>query len=58
MTGLKAKIYRPDPKAHEVYRKLYPLYRTLHDAFGTKEWKGNLYEVMKKLIEIRNRVRG
>jgi L-ribulokinase len=57
MTGLKPKIYKPNAKAHEVYRELYPLYRTMHDAFGTKEWNGNLFEVMKKLIEIRNRAR-
>ena len=57
MTGLKAQDYKPDPKAHAVYRELYPIYRTLHDAFGTKEWQGNLYDVMKRLIDIRNRVR-
>jgi len=57
MTGLKAKIYRPNPKAHTVYRELYPLYRNLHDAFGTKAWNGNLHDIMKKLIEIRSRVR-
>ena len=57
MTGLKAKIYRPDSRAHGVYRELYALYKTLHDAFGTREWSGNLHDVMKKLIEIRNRVR-
>jgi L-ribulokinase len=57
MTGLKPKIYRPNPKAHAVYRELYRLYKELHDAFGTKEWNGNLYGVMKKLIEIRSRVR-
>ena len=57
MTGLKPKIYTPNPKAHEIYRELYPLYRTLHDAFGTKEWNGNLFGVMKKLIEIRGKVR-
>ena len=41
MTGLKPKIYKPDPKAHAVYRELYALYRTLHDAFGTTgvEWQ-------------------
>jgi hypothetical protein len=27
----------------------------LHDAFGTQEWNGNLFGVMKKLIEIRSR---
>ncbi|MGD0251830.1 MAG: ribulokinase [Verrucomicrobiota bacterium] len=57
MTGLKSKIFKPDPKAHEVYRELYPLYRKLHDAFGTKEWTGNLQDVMKRLIDMRNRVR-
>jgi L-ribulokinase len=57
MTGLKPKIYRPDAKAHAVYRQLYPLYKELHDAFGTKKWNGNLYWIMKQLIEIRNRVR-
>jgi len=57
MTGLKPKIYQPNPKAHEIYRRLYPLYRTLHDAFGTKEWNGNLFGVMKKLIEIRGQAR-
>ncbi|MGA3284094.1 MAG: ribulokinase [Verrucomicrobiota bacterium] len=57
MTGLKPKIYEPDPKAHEVYRELYALYKTLHDAFGTKEQGGCLYDVMKRLIDIRSRVR-
>jgi len=57
MTGLKPKIYKPNAKAHAIYKELYPLYRTLHDAFGTKEWNGNLFGVMKKLIEIRSCVR-
>ena len=57
MTGLKPGVFKPDPKAHAVYRELYPIYRTLHDAFGTKAWQGNLYDVMKRLIDIRNRVR-
>ncbi len=57
MTGLKPKIYKPNAKAHAIYKELYPLYRALHDAFGTKEWNGNLFDVMKKLIEIRGRVR-
>jgi L-ribulokinase len=57
MTGLKPKIYEPNPKAHAVYRELYPVYQKLHDAFGTKEWSGNLYDVMKQLIDIRTRAR-
>lgn len=57
MTGLKPKVYKPSPKAHAVYAELYALYRKLHDAFGTKEWNGNLADVMKTLIEIRSRAR-
>lgn len=57
MTGLKPLVYKPDAKAHATYRELYALYKELHDAFGTKEWNGNLFGVMKKLIEIRGRVR-
>jgi L-ribulokinase len=57
MTGLKPKVFKPNPKAHATYKDLYKLYKELHDAFGTKSWNGNLYGVMKKLIEIRSRVR-
>ena len=57
MTGLKAKVYKPNPRAHAVYRELYGWYKELHDAFGLKTWNGNLHGVMKELIEIRGRVR-
>jgi L-ribulokinase len=57
MTGLKPRVFYPDAKANGVYRQLYALYRTLHDAFGTPQSSGNLYGVMKELIEIRNRAR-
>lgn len=57
MTGVKGRVFKPNPRAHEVYQQIYPLYRKLHDAFGTKDWNGNLFEVMKELIEIRSRVR-
>ncbi|NOS71157.1 MAG: ribulokinase [Verrucomicrobia bacterium] len=57
MTGLKPKVFKPDAKAHATYKELYALYKQLHDAFGTKDGGGNLYGVMKKLIEIRSRVR-
>ena len=57
MTGLKPKVYKPNPKAHAVYKQLYALYKQLHDAFGTKQWNGNLHNVMKELIAIRDSVR-
>jgi L-ribulokinase len=57
MTGLKPTVFKPNAKAHVTYRELYRLYRNLHDAFGTTGGAGQLYDVMKKLIEIRRRVR-
>ncbi|MCI0708173.1 MAG: ribulokinase [Ignavibacteriae bacterium] len=57
MTGLKPRVFKPNPAANAVYKDLYKLYRTLHDAFGTTSWNGNLYPVMKQLLDIRNRAR-
>ena len=57
MTGLKSRVFKPNPAAHAVYKELYSLYRKLHDAFGIQQATGNLYDVMKRLIEIRNRAR-
>ena len=57
MTGLKPTVYKPNAKAHATYKELYALYKQLHDAFGTKAGSGNLHGVMKRLIEIRSRVR-
>ncbi len=57
MTGLKPRVFKPRAKAHRVYAELYPLYRTLHDAFGTREWEGSLHPVMKRLLDIRARAR-
>jgi L-ribulokinase len=53
MCGMKDVMYKPDPKNHQIYQVLFTLYSQLHDAFGRKEWSGNLYNVMKDLIKIR-----
>jgi L-ribulokinase len=57
MTGLKARVFKPNAAAHAVYRDLYSLYSVLHDAFGKARWQGSLHSVMKQLIDLRNRVR-
>ncbi len=57
MTGVKATVYRPNKPAAKVYAELYELYRTLHDALGTKQYRGKLDHIMKDLIAIRDRVR-
>ncbi len=57
MTGTKPDYYRPRKAAVRVYADLYELYHALHDAFGTREFPGQLHSVMKKLIAIRQRAR-
>jgi L-ribulokinase len=57
MAGTRPTVYRPQRAAAAVYAQLYQIYRTLHDAFGTRNHKGNLYGVMKELIAIRDRAR-
>ncbi|MFN0128359.1 MAG: ribulokinase [Verrucomicrobiales bacterium] len=50
-------VYQPDLAAHVTYAELYTLYRTLHDAFGTANWSGQLASVMKELLALRERAR-
>jgi len=57
MTAAREKVYHPIPDNQSVYAELYEVYRTLHDAFGTRGWCGYLHPVMKKLLEIRERQR-
>ncbi|MCK9484324.1 MAG: ribulokinase [Candidatus Marinimicrobia bacterium] len=56
MTGTD-KVFYPNEHNHEVYQQIYTLYRQMHDAFGTPEWSGSMYNVMKGLIDIRDRVK-
>ncbi len=57
MTGLKTTVYKPDPKAHAVYKQLFELYMRLHDGFGLPNGAQDLHAVMKQLIDIRNKAR-
>jgi L-ribulokinase len=56
MVGI-GKEYRPVEENHRIYRRLYSIYRRLHDACGTKEWSGRMFHVMKGLLDIRDEVR-
>jgi L-ribulokinase len=56
MTGTN-KIYYPIPENHEVYKKLYKLYRQLHDGFGMKNKNISMFNVMKELLDIRDSIR-
>ncbi len=56
MCGLKKVSYAPKPENQKIYDRLFKLYRELHDAFGTPDFKGSLYHVMKDLLKIKNEV--
>lgn len=55
--GVREKVFKPRRANARVYAELYPLYRELHDAFGTANWQGSLSQVMKQVIAIRERQR-
>ena len=57
MTGLKSRVFKPNAAAHAVYRELFALYSSVHDAFGKEQGNGSLHPVMKKLIDLRDRAR-
>lgn len=56
MTRVKEITYKPIPENQNVYAKLFKLYKQLHDAFGTKDYSGTLYNVMKDLLKIKDNV--
>ena len=58
MTGVLKITYVPNPEHSAVYERLYRIYRRLHDIFGTTEYKENLQDVMKELLEIRDKEKG
>lgn len=51
------KSYSPAPENKVIYKELFSLYTQLHDSFGTIQWHGNLSNVMKALIGMRDRQR-
>jgi L-ribulokinase len=57
MGGVKRIAYKPNAARHKAYLELYTLYRQLHDAFGTRDWSGGLFNVMKDLLALKDRQR-
>jgi L-ribulokinase len=57
MTALQDKIFTPQPAAAAIYQRLYGLYRKLHDAFGVRGTREDLFPVMKELLDIRDAVK-
>ncbi len=55
MCDVKNVTYKPIPENQKAYRELYKHYKQLHDAPGTVNYKGSLYNVMKELLIIKEK---
>ena len=55
MTRLNPVSYSPNPEHKKTYDDLYRLYRQVHDAFGARESKVSLGNVMKQLIQLKQK---
>ncbi len=53
LTATRDTVYYPNAENHAIYARLYALYLTLHDAFGKEGTCGELFSVMKELLDIR-----
>jgi L-ribulokinase len=55
MCGVKEKTFKPIPENQKVYKQLYSLYKQLHDAFGIAGSSAQLANVMKQLLQIKDK---
>jgi L-ribulokinase len=57
VTATSSVIFHPNALNTPIYNELYDLYLTLHNAFGTETWSGQLHHVMKQLLNLRDQQR-
>ena len=50
MCGIKKVTYKPVAENHAIYKRVYTLYKQIHDAFGS----GTIVNVMKELLNIKD----
>ncbi len=50
---INEQVYHPVPENVQIYKQLYEIYLTLHDAFGTQGRGTHLFSVMKELLKIK-----
>ena len=56
MCGVKETTFKPIAENQKVYKQLYSLYKQLHDSFGVASFSGKMTNVMKELLDIKDRV--
>jgi len=57
LSKVRERVYLPNAEHVTLYKKLFSLYTQLHDGFGTAAWSGNMSNVMKELIALREATR-
>jgi len=55
MCGIKETTFKPIPENYQVYQQLYTLYRELHDGFGLKGRALAMGNIMKELLDIKEK---
>jgi L-ribulokinase len=57
LTHLQPTVFAPIAQNQARYDRLYALYKRVHDAFGVRGASGDLYDVMKELLALRDEAR-
>ena len=55
MSGVKKTAYKSISENHKTYQQLYALYKQLHDSFGIAGNSADLSNIMKDLLDIKER---
>ncbi|RQW04103.1 MAG: hypothetical protein EH225_06225 [Calditrichaeota bacterium] len=53
---IKEKTYLPQKEEHQIYHRIYKLYKDVHDSFGISGTRKELFPLMKELLEIKRSV--
>ena len=55
MCGVKETTFKPIPENRAIYQQLYQLYMQIHDGFGLADHAVAMGNVMKELLEIKEK---
>jgi L-ribulokinase len=55
MCAVKETTFKPIPENQKAYQELYSLYKQLHDAFGVESYSGKMANIMKDLLDIKDK---
>ncbi len=56
MAHTKETTYKPITENHKIYKQLYKLYSQLHDAFGLETQAKSMHNIMKELLDIKEKM--